>query len=135
MGQASTSVVGSFGEGVYKIGQTRRPEPQDRVDELGGASVPFDFDVHALIESENAPALEHKLHKQLLALQVNKINSRKEFFRVSLTDIHQEIEKLNEGEDFTLKTWTEKALDKLTFPVLSNLEDEDSDNQLPGLIA
>ena len=92
------SNVGSFGEGVYKIGQTRRPEPQDRVDELGGASVPFDFDVHALIESENAPALEHKLHKQLLALQVNKINSRKEFFRVSLTDIHQEIEKLNEGE-------------------------------------
>ena len=160
------SNVGSFGEGVYKIGQTRRPQPQDRVDELGGASVPFDFDVHALIESENAPALEHKLHKQLLALQVNKINSRKEFFRVSLTDIHQEIEKLNKGEDFTLKTWTEKAtateyrdsldiendpnkketwvkrqqalsarqmqLDKLMFPVLSNLEDDDSDNEELG---
>src|SRR5438874_9257567 len=76
------SNVGSFGEGVYKIGQTRRT-PQDRVDELGGASVPFEFDIHALIESENAPALEHKLHRQLLALQVNKINSRKEFFRVS----------------------------------------------------
>ena len=158
------SNVGSFGEGVYKIGQTRRPTPQDRVDELGGASVPFDFDVHALIESENAPALEHKLHKQLLALQVNKINSRKEFFRVSLTDIHQEIEKLNKGEDFTLKNWTEKAtateyrdsldiendptkketwvkrqqalsarqmqLDKLTFAVLSDLEDDDSDNEV-----
>jgi hypothetical protein len=104
------SNVGSFGEGVYKIGQTRRPEPQNRVDELGGASVPFEFDVHALIESENAPALEHKLHKQLLALQVNKINSRKEFFRVSLTAIHQEIEKLNQGDDFTIKTWTEKAI-------------------------
>src|SRR5438094_1482811 len=96
------SNVGSFGEGVYKIGQTRRPQPQDRVDELGGASVPFEFDVHALIESENAPALEHKLHKQRLALQVNKINSRKEFFRVSFTDIHQEIEKLNKGEDFKI---------------------------------
>ena len=104
------SNVGSFGEGVYKIGQTRRPEPQDRVDELGGASVPFEFDIHALIESENAPALEHKLHKQLLALQVNKINSRKEFFRVSLADIHQEIDKLNQGEDFTVKVWTEKAI-------------------------
>jgi Domain of unknown function (DUF4041)/Meiotically up-regulated gene 113 len=104
------SNVGSFGEGVYKIGQTRRPAPQDRVVELGGASVPFEFDIHALIESENAPALEHKLHKQLLALQLNKINSRKEFFRVSLTDIHREVEKLNQGEDLTVKVWTEKAV-------------------------
>ena len=104
------SNVGSFGEGVYKIGLTRRPEPQDRVDELGGASVPFEFDIHALIESENAPALEHKLHKQLLPLQLNRINSRKEFFRVSLVDIHGEVEKLNQGEDFTVKLWTEKAI-------------------------
>jgi F0F1-type ATP synthase membrane subunit b/b' len=104
------SNVGSFGEGVYKIGQTRRPEPQDRVDELGGAGVPFEFDVHALLESENAPALEHRLHKQLLALQMNKINSRKEFFRVSLTEIHQEVEKLKQGEDFTVKVWSEKAI-------------------------
>jgi hypothetical protein len=101
---------GSFGEGVYKIGQTRRPEPQDRVDELGGASVPFEFDVHALIESENSPALEHKLHRQLLALQVNKINVRKEFFRVSLTEIRREIDKLKEGQDFTVKIWTDKAV-------------------------
>jgi Meiotically up-regulated gene 113 len=104
------SNIGSFGEGVYKIGQTRRPEPQDRVDELGGASVPFEFDVHALIESENAPALEHKLHRQFLALQVNKINARKEFFRISLTEIRREIDKLNEGQDFTVKVWTDKAV-------------------------
>ena len=104
------SNVGSFGEGVYKIGLTRRPEPQDRVDELGGASVPFEFDIHALIESENAPALEHKLHKQLLPSQLNRINYRKEFFRVSLVDIHGEVEKLNQGEDFTVKLWTEKAI-------------------------
>jgi hypothetical protein len=104
------SNIGSFGEGIYKIGQTRRPEPQDRVDELGDASVPFDFDVHALIESDNAPVLEHKLHKQLLALQVNKINSRKEFFRVSLADIRREIESLKSGEDFTVKIWTDKAI-------------------------
>jgi hypothetical protein len=104
------SNVGSFGESVYKIGQTRRPEPQDRVDELGGASVPFEFDIHALIESDNSPALEHKLHRQLLALQVNKINSRKEFFRVSLTEIRQEVDKLKEGQDFTVKIWTDKAI-------------------------
>src|SRR4029077_13184388 len=104
------SNVGSFGEGVYKIGQTGRTEPQDRVDELGGASVPFEFDIHALIESENAPALEHKLHKQLLALQVNKMNSRKEFFRVTLVDIHAEVEKLQQGDDFTVNVWTEKAV-------------------------
>src|SRR5947208_9386186 len=104
------SNVGSFGEGVYKIGLTRRPEPQGRFDELGGASVPFDFDVDAVRDSENAPALEHKLHKQLLPLQLNKINSRKEFFRVSLADIHREVENLNQGEDFTVKVWTEKAI-------------------------
>lgn len=103
------SNIGSFGEGVYKIGQTRR-EPQVRVDELGGASVPFEFDVHALIESDNAPALEHKIHKRLMAMQVNKMNPRKEFFRVNLTDIHQEIERLKQGEDFLIKAWTELAI-------------------------
>ena len=104
------SNVGSFGEGVYKIGQTRRPDPQERIDELGDASVPFEFDVHALIESENAPVLEHRLHKQFLAMQINKMNYRKEFFRVNLTDIHQAVEKLKQGEDFTVKVWTDKAV-------------------------
>jgi hypothetical protein len=104
------SNIGSFGEGVYKIGQTRRPDPKERFYELSGASVPFEFDVHALIESENAPALEHKIHKRFMAMQVNKMNARKEFFRVSLRDIHQEIEKLKKGEDFTIKDWTDKAV-------------------------
>lgn len=103
------SNIGSFGEGIYKIGQTRR-EPQVRVDELGDASVPFEFDIHALIKSENAPALEHRIHKQFLGMQVNKMNSRKEFFRVPLTELHKEIEKLKQGEDFTIKVWTDKAV-------------------------
>ena len=103
------SNIGSFGEGVYKIGQTRRPDPQERVDELGDASVPFEFDIHALIESENAPVLEHKIHKRFLAMQINKINFRKEFFRVPLAELHQEIDKLKQGEDFTVKIWTDKA--------------------------
>ena len=104
------SNVGSFGEGIYKIGLTRRLDPQERIDELGHAGVPFEFDIHGLIESENAPALEHKIHKQLLAMQVNKMNFRKEFFRVSLADIHQEFDKLKQGEDFVIKAWTEKAI-------------------------
>jgi hypothetical protein len=102
------SNVGAFGEGVYKIGQTRR-EPQVRVDELGDASVPFDFDIHALIESENAPALEHKLQKRFLRMQINRINSRKEFFRVTLQEIREEVGKLQNDEKFIVTHWTDLA--------------------------
>lgn len=102
------SNIGAFGEGIYKIGQTRR-EPQIRVDELGDASVPFSFDVHALIESNNAPALEHKLQKRFLSMQLNKINSRKEFFRATLKEIREEVDKLKQGEEFTVTQWTDMA--------------------------
>lgn len=85
------SNIGSFGENVYKIGMTRRLEPQDRVDELGDASVPFKFDVHAMIKSNNAPELEHKLHELFKNKSVNRINYRKEFFRVSLDEIEQAV--------------------------------------------
>ncbi len=82
------SNIGSFGPNVYKVGLTRRLEPQDRVKELGDASVPFTFDVHMMIYSEDAPALEHTLHKALTRHRVNKVNFRKEFFRVDLETIH-----------------------------------------------
>ncbi|MFL5243942.1 MAG: DUF4041 domain-containing protein [Gemmataceae bacterium] len=88
------SNVGSLGEDVYKIGLTRRWDPKDRVNELGGASVPFGFDVHAMIVSEDAPALEQQLHKRFVIKQVNKVNHRKEFFRVTLREIREEIERL-----------------------------------------
>lgn len=81
------SNVGAFGEGVYKIGMTRRLEPMDRIDELGDASVPFDFDVHALIFSEDAPGLEASLHRAFEDRKLNMINTRREFFRVSLDEI------------------------------------------------
>jgi hypothetical protein len=84
------SNIGSLGENVYKIGMTRRLEPLERIDELGDASVPFEFDVHALIFSENAPALEAKLHDHFYKSRINKLNDRKEFFKA---DIH-EIEKV-----------------------------------------
>jgi chemotaxis protein histidine kinase CheA len=73
---------GSFGSNVFKIGMTRRLDPQDRVDELGSASVPFRFDVHAIIRSEDAPALEQKLHDALEPPRINLVNHRKEYFRV-----------------------------------------------------
>ena len=81
------SNIGSFGEGIYKIGMTRRLNPQDRVDELGDASVPFKFDVHAMIFSEDAPALEAALHRAFEDRKLNLVNQRREFFRVSLDEI------------------------------------------------
>jgi hypothetical protein len=96
------SNIGSFGEEVFKIGLTRRLEPLDRIRELGDASVPFEFDVHAMILSENAPALEHSLHRHFLASQMNKVNPRKEFFRVSLATIRAEIEKLGIQASWTM---------------------------------
>ena len=87
--------IGSFGEHVYKIGMTRRLDPEDRIRELGGASVPFRFDIHAMIYSEDAPTLENALHQILEKRSVNRINARKEFFNVSL----EEIEKIVRQQD------------------------------------
>lgn len=100
------SNIGSFGEHVYKIGLTRRLEPQDRIRELGDSSVPFEFDVHALIFSEDAPALERQLHKHFLMKQMNKVNYRKEFFEIDLQHIREEVEKI--GLAGTVK-WTMTA--------------------------
>ncbi len=81
------SNIGAFGENVFKIGMTRRLDPMDRIDELGDASVPFNFDVHALIFTEDAPALEAALHNAFERQKINKINSRREFFKISLSEI------------------------------------------------
>lgn len=81
------SNIGSFGKDVYKIGMTRRLEPMDRVDELGSASVPFNFDVHAMIFSDDAPALEAALHRAFEDKKLNMINKRREFFNVTLDEI------------------------------------------------
>lgn len=87
------SNIGSFGEDIYKIGMTRRLTPMDRIDELSSASVPFPFDVHAMIFSNDAPALEAKLHQTFDKDRVNKINNRKEFFKVSLDDIEKVVKE------------------------------------------
>ena len=87
------SNIGAFGENVYKIGMTRRLDPQDRVDELGDASVPFNFDVHAMIFSDDAPALETALHKAFENRKLNMVNTRREFFNVTLDEIKDVVRK------------------------------------------
>lgn len=94
------SNLGSFGPDVFKVGMTRRLEPQERVDELGDASVPFEFDVHSFIFSEDAVGLEARLHERLASCRVNKINSRKEFFRVSLDDIERLVQEVDPTASF-----------------------------------
>ena len=88
------SNIGSFGENIYKIGMTRRLDPTERVDELGDASVPFKFDIHAMIFSEDAPALETALHHAFENKKVNMVNGRREFFQVTLEEI-EEVVKAN----------------------------------------
>lgn len=96
------SNLGSFGQDVYKIGMTRRLEPMDRIKELGSASVPFEFDVHAMIFSDDAPALETALHQAFEKQSVNRVNLRKEFFKVSLDDIEKVVkENFNNTVKFT----------------------------------
>ena len=87
------SNIGAFGENVYKIGMTLRLEPMDRVDELGDASVPFNFDVHAMIFSEDAPKLEAALHRAFEDKKLNMINTRREFFHVTLEEIEQVVKE------------------------------------------
>lgn len=95
------SNIGSFGENIYKIGMTRRLEPMDRVRELGDASVPFRFDLHALIFTENAPELENLLQKEFDDRRINKVNYRKEYFKVTLDEIEKVIiEKYDKEVDF-----------------------------------
>jgi Meiotically up-regulated gene 113/Domain of unknown function (DUF4041) len=96
------SNLGSFGDDVLKIGMTRRLEPEDRIKELGDASVPFSFDIHAMIRSDDAPALERLLHQQFDAFRLNKINYRKEFFRVPIQKLREFVSKHNLEASFTM---------------------------------
>jgi len=95
------SNIGSFGEHVFKIGMTRRLEPLDRVRELGDASVPFRYDVHAMIYSENAPTLENDLHHRFHDRRLNLVNLRREFFDVSLEEIEEVVHEKNADIEFT----------------------------------
>ena len=95
------SNLGSFGENVFKIGMTRRLTPQDRIDELGSASVPFNFDVHSFIFSQDAVALEGQLHQRLNNQRVNKVNLRKEFFYSSVDELEALVTEIDPSAEFT----------------------------------
>lgn len=94
------SNLGSFGENVFKVGMTRRINPQDRVNELGDASVPFKFDVHSFIFSDDASGLETELHKRLNDRRVNKVNLRKEFFNVSIDELEELVNEICPTAEF-----------------------------------
>lgn len=97
------SNIGSFGDNIFKNGLTRRLEPIDRVKELSNASVPFEFDVHAMIHSKNAPELEKELHSSFEHYQMNKVNPRKEFFRMPINEIKKKIDKLGHDTHWTMR--------------------------------
>ncbi|MCI8843836.1 MAG: GIY-YIG nuclease family protein [Oscillospiraceae bacterium] len=94
------SNLGSFGDNVFKIGMTRRLDPQDRIDELGSASVPFKFDVHSFIFSEDAVSLENQLHQALNDNRVNKVNLRKEFFYSSVDELEKLVYDIDPTAEF-----------------------------------
>jgi hypothetical protein len=95
------SNLGTLGDGTFKIGMTRRLDPMDRVQELGDASVPFPFDVHAMIHSDDAPALENAFHREFAERRVNLVNLRKEYFHVTLEEIEAFARKQNVAVQFT----------------------------------
>ncbi len=102
------SSVGSFGLGIYKIGMTRRLDPIDRVKELGDASVPFPFDVHAMIYSNNAPQFENALHREFNERRVNLVNTRNEYFHVDLGEVVTVVDD-NKDDDVAEVTFTYAA--------------------------
>ena len=119
------SNIGSFGENVYKIGLTRRLDPMERVKELGDASVPFFFDVHAFIYSEDAPALEAMLHKRFNSQRVNAVNTRREFFEVGLEEIKNAVEDLTGNEaEFYMTALAEEYYETLRIRGVKDLDEE-----------
>lgn len=118
------SNIGSFGDDIVKIGLTRRLVPQDRIRELGDASVPFEFDVHAMIQSEDAPTLERELHAQFEEYRVNKVNYRKEFFRVPLQAIRDFVAARQLEATFTMAAEAHEYRESLALAKMSPEERE-----------
>lgn len=125
------SNLGSFGENVFKIGMTRRLNPQDRVDELGNASVPFKFDVHSFIFSDDAVGLESKLHEILNQKRINKVNMRKEFFNVTIDELEELVTEIEPTAEFNRTMAAEEYRQSLstTENYSKNYVDTDEDDE------
>ena len=127
------SNIGAFGENVYKIGMTRRLEPVDRVKELGDASVPFQFDIHAMIYSDEAPTLENELHKAFTNKKVNMLNYRKEFFNVTLDEIENKVKEI--GLDAEFSRLPEAMEYRETLAILEKLNSQVTSKTIDEIIA
>lgn len=125
------SNIGSFGEEVFKIGMTRRLEPLDRIRELGDASVPFPFEVHALVFTEDAPALERELHLAMEDARVNRVNLRKEFFRASGARIAQVIRKRFPNVVYVEQPQSQEYLASMSSGELDHAIKEEAEKRLP----
>ena len=126
------SNLGSFGDHVFKIGMTRRAEPQERINELGDASVPFPFDVHSFIFSDDAAALEHQIHSILNDRRVNKVNLRKEFFDISLDELEQLVQELAPTAEFKRTMLAEQyrqsqSIDKIVDSITDDIDDSEEE--------
>ncbi|MFH1051687.1 MAG: DUF4041 domain-containing protein [bacterium] len=127
------SNIGSFGENVYKIGMTRRLDPAERVKELGDASVPFPFDIHAMIFSDDAPTLENELHKKFTNQKVNMLNYRKEFFNVTLDEVENRVKEI--GLDAEFSKVPEAMEYRETLAILAKLNSQTEQKSVDELIA
>lgn len=124
------SNLGSFGDHVFKIGMTRRLQPQERVDELGDASVPFSFDVHCFIFSEDASTLETAIHHRLNEKRVNKVNLRKEFFDISIDELEALVYELDPSAEFNRTMVAEQYRQSLSMTNVYETFDTDGDDDL-----
>lgn len=124
------SNLGSFGDNVFKIGMTRRIDPQERINELGSASVPFKFDVHSFIFSEDAVTLENELHKRLDNNRVNKVNLRKEFFKCNIDDLEKLVTELDPTAEFNKTMLAEEFYQSLSSEENYNTIIEESEDDI-----
>ena len=124
------SNLGSFGDHIFKVGMTRRLNPQERIDELGNASVPFSFDVHSFIFSQDAPALETAIHHRLNDKRVNKVNLRKEFFDISIDELEVLVHEIDPSAEFTQTMAAEQYRQSLSISsIFDDFESLDDDEE------
>jgi len=129
------SNLGSFGENIFKIGMTRRLDPQERVDELGSASVPFKFDVHSFIFSKDAVSLETELHQRLNDKRVNKVNLRKEFFNATVDELEELVSEIDPTAEFNKTMAAEEYRQSISGEIYSTYSfDESSIEDIDELV-